>query len=72
MASIQQQGDEMEREAFIEGSVKSIPAIAPGGITLMASWLGYLETGLSISLLTLSILFLLWRWRVAYLATKNG
>ena len=62
----------MERDAFVEGAVKSIPAIAPGGITLMASWLGFLETGLSIALLILSILFLLWRWRVAYLVTKNG
>ena len=61
----------MEREAFIEGSVKSIPAIAPGGITLMASWLGFLETGLSIALLILSILFLLWRWRVAYLSVEK-
>jgi|TARA_Y100000296_G_scaffold54182_1_gene62093 hypothetical protein len=60
----------MERESFIEGAVKSIPAIAPGGITLIASWLGYLEIGLSISLLILSILFLLWRWRIAYLKTK--
>ena len=60
----------MEREAFIEGSVKSIPALAPGGITLMASWLGFLETGLSILQLILSILFLLWRWRIAYLRTK--
>jgi len=43
----------------------TLVAIAPGISTLAATWLGWLETGLSITFLTLSITFLVWKWRRA-------
>lgn len=43
----------------------TVVAIAPGISTIAATWLGWLETGLSITFLTLSIAFLVWKWRRA-------
>jgi hypothetical protein len=52
--------------AHIQAVVKTAPAIAPGAATATAEWMGVINTGLSIILMTLSIAFLVWRWRVSY------
>ena len=52
--------------AHIQAVVKTAPAMAPGAATWAAEWMGLINTGLSIVLLTLSIIFLCWRWRVSY------
>jgi hypothetical protein len=44
---------------------KDLIAVAPGGASLLASWLGLVETGLSIVLILASLAFLIWRWRTA-------
>jgi hypothetical protein len=44
----------------------SLVTLAPGAGTLTLTWIGAIESGLSITLLTLSIAFLIWRWRKAY------
>jgi hypothetical protein len=49
----------------------TVVAIAPGISTLAATWLGWLETGLSITFLTLSIAFLVWKWRKAVHPKRN-
>jgi hypothetical protein len=52
--------------AHIQAVVKTAPAMAPGAATWAAEWMGLINTGLSIVLLTLSIIFLCWRWRVSW------
>jgi hypothetical protein len=52
--------------AHIQAVVKTAPAMAPGAATVTAEWMGVINTGLSIILITLSIAFLVWRWRVSY------
>jgi alpha-beta hydrolase superfamily lysophospholipase len=52
--------------AHIQAIVKTAPAMAPGAATVTAEWMGIINTGLSIILITLSIAFLVWRWRVSY------
>ena len=59
------------REHFIEAVVKTAPAASPGIATIALSWGGVIETGLSIVLLTLSIGFLIYRWRVAVQRDRN-
>lgn len=44
---------------------RDIGAVAPAGASLLASWLGLVETGLSIVLILASLAFLIWRWRLA-------
>jgi len=39
--------------------------LAPGTVAIAASWLGVLDTVLSIAFITASIAFLIWRWRRA-------
>ena len=51
--------------------VKDIATVAPGGVAVAASWLGLLDTLLSIALLSASLAFLVWRWRQA-VKEKNG
>ena len=62
---------DQQAQHVIQATVKAAPAIAPGAATMIASWMGFFETGLSILLLFLSIAFLLWRWRVAYLKEER-
>lgn len=47
------------------------PALAPGVVTGVAKWVGLIETTLSIVMLSLSIAFLVWRWRVAYVEKRG-
>jgi|TARA_R100000808_G_C2064047_1_gene94267 membrane protein implicated in regulation of membrane protease activity len=44
---------------------KDLATVAPGGVAVAASWLGLVETSLSILLLLASLCFLAWRWRQA-------
>ena len=44
---------------------KDIITVAPGGVAVAASWLGLVETSLSILLLLASLGFLEWRWQQA-------
>ena len=44
---------------------KDLITVAPGGVAVAASWLGLLDTLLSITLLSASLAFLIWRWRKA-------
>jgi len=53
-------------QAAAHATKAAVPAVAPGAATVVADWLGVINTGLSIILMALSIAFLLWRWRVAY------
>jgi membrane protein implicated in regulation of membrane protease activity len=39
--------------------------LAPGAAAVMASWLGVLDTLLSIAFISASLAFLIWRWRQA-------
>ncbi len=41
---------------------KDIATVAPGGVAIVASWANLVETTLSITLLALSIAFVLYRW----------
>lgn len=41
---------------------KDIVTVAPGGAAIVASWLNLLEQTLSISLLSASLAFLIYRW----------
>ena len=50
---------------------KTIPAVLPGAVTLLAGWLDVLNTIASIGFLTASLAFLLWRWRKAYVRNKK-
>ena len=52
--------------AHIQAIVKTAPAVAPGAATWVAEWMGVINTGLSIILMSLSIIFLCWRWHVAW------
>ena len=58
-------------QAAIQATLKSTPALAPGAVTIAADWVGLINTSLSVVLMALSISFLLWRWRVAYLKEEN-
>ena len=51
--------------APVQAIIKTAPAIAPGAATVVAEWMGVINTSLSIVLMALSIAFLLWRWRVS-------
>ena len=44
---------------------KDLVTVAPGGVAVAASWLGLVETSLSILLLLASLCFLAWRWHRA-------
>jgi len=44
---------------------KDLATVAPGGVAVAASWLGLVETSLSILLLLASLGFLAWRWKQA-------
>jgi uncharacterized membrane protein len=44
---------------------RDLVTVAPGGVAVVASWLGVVETSLSIILLVASLCFLAWRWRQA-------
>ena len=50
---------------------KDIITIAPGGIAVAASWLGIVDTFLSIAFISASLAFLIWRWRKAYKDQKT-
>ena len=50
---------------------KDLITVAPGGVAVVASWLGLVETSLSILLLLASLGFLAWRWRQA-MRKKDG
>lgn len=54
-------------QQLVHAAVKASPAIAPGVVTLVADWMDVINTSLSVTFFVLSIAFLLWRWRVAYL-----
>ena len=41
---------------------KDIATVAPGGAAIAASWLDLIETTLSITLLAISIAFVIYRW----------
>ena len=51
---------------------KDVAIVAPGAAALLASWMGILETTLSITLLAVSLAFLIWRWRVAIKRGHDG
>jgi hypothetical protein len=51
--------------------LKAAPALVPGAVTGIASYLNVIETSLSIALLALSIAYLVWRWIVAYRKDKD-
>lgn len=44
---------------------QDVLTVAPGAITLVASWLGLLNTLLSTAFIGASLAFLIWRWRRA-------
>ena len=44
---------------------KDLITVAPGGVAVADSWLGLVETSLSILLLLASLGVLAWRWRQA-------
>ena len=50
---------------------KDIITVAPGGVAVAASWLGVLDTVLSIAFISASLAFLIWRWSQA-VKEKNG
>ena len=50
--------------------VKDIATVTPGAAAIIASWLGIIESGLSIALLIASLCFLGWRWQRAILESK--
>ena len=50
---------------------KDALVVAPAGASLLASWLGLVEAGLSILLLVSSLAFLVWRWRIAIQRERN-
>lgn len=49
---------------------KDIATVSPGAAAMVASWLGIIESGLSIALLIASLCFLGWRWQKAILESK--
>ena len=51
---------------------KDAAIVAPGGAAIIASWMGILETTLSVLLLSASLAFLIWRWHVAYKREHDG
>jgi len=57
--------------AQIQATVKAAPAAAPGFATIAADWLDLINTVMSITFLTISAFFLLWRWWVAYRKEKK-
>jgi hypothetical protein len=57
-------------QAAAKAAITAAPALAPGAVTIAAEWAGLINTTLSIVLLSLSIAFLIWRWRVAYAKEK--
>lgn len=59
-------------QQITHATLKTFPAIAPGAVTIAADWLDVINTGLSAALMILSILFLLWRWRVAWMKQRKG
>ena len=42
--------------------IKDAATVAPGGVALIISYLNIVEVTLSISLLSASLAFLIWRW----------
>lgn len=57
---------QLHLQAMQQAAMKSAPAVTPGLATWLASNLGWIEQTLSITLLALSIGFLIWRWWIAY------
>jgi len=55
-----------------EPLISTAQAASPGLATLALSWAGVIETSLSILLLALSIVFLLYRWRVVAKRDRDG
>jgi hypothetical protein len=55
-------------QQVLHAGAKAAPALAPGFATVLAKYLGIINTAASVTFLFLSIAFLLWRWRVAYKA----
>ena len=55
-------------EALKQGA----PPLTPAAATLTMNWTGIIDKGLSWSLMTLSIAFLLWQWRKAYKKDRGG
>ena len=51
---------------------KDIITVAPGGVAVAASWLGVLDTVLSIAFISASLAFLIWRWRQAVKEKDNS
>ena len=51
---------------------KDLITVVPGGVAVAASWLGLVESGLSILLLLASLGFLAWRWRQAMKDKQSG
>lgn len=51
---------------------KDVLVVAPAGVSLLASWLGLVQVGLSCVLLVASLAFLIWRWRVAIKRERHG
>ena len=49
-----------------EALIKTVPAMIPGGVTVLADLLDIINTSVSIIFLSLSAAFLIWRWRVSY------
>jgi len=55
----------------VHAAIKASPAAAPGFATIAADWLDLINTAMSVTFLALSILFLVWRWWVAYRKEKG-
>lgn len=53
-------------EHLVQAGVKVAPAVTPGSAVLIADMVDLINGLLSVVFMGLSIVFLLWRWKVAY------
>ena len=51
---------------------KDLISVAPGGVAIAASYLGLINTVISIVFVGASLAFLIWRWRQAAKDQKNN
>tara|TARA_R110000796_G_scaffold61047_2_gene141246 strand:- start:5351 stop:5512 length:162 start_codon:yes stop_codon:yes gene_type:complete len=49
---------------------KDVAIVTPGAIAVAASWLGIVNTVLSIAFISASLAFLIWKWRQAIKESK--
>ncbi len=57
---------------IVHAATKTAPAIIPGFATAAAQWLDLINIFLGATFMALSVLFLLWRWRVAWKKEQEG